>query len=228
MNKILTILKCIKGIVGLIIGILIIAFVVNLLHDKGDPGLIPLPQENKHRIMEMTYRPPIISLPWQKDKAPIKEEKLPIPKKRVDKVIQIEVPIPGSEETITTEIIIDKKGEVYKATDTPEDTRIKVTKYKPRLFDLDFRLGYSCVVSDHIYHCLSFDYLRAGRFYLGSEFGIAQKGNSVGGKYLIGLSLKYKIFEIGDWNKSGGVGFNAVAGWNLMGNMVYGGFNIKW
>lgn len=54
------------------------------------------------------------------------------------------------------------------------------------------------------------------------------KGDGVGGEYLIGLSIKYRVCEIGTWNKSGGVGFNAVAGWNLMKNMVYGGFNIKW
>ena len=228
MGKILTILKLIQGVAGLIIGILIIAFVINLIHDKSDPGLIPLPQGDDYQIIEETYREPIVSLPWQKDKAPIKEDKLPIPKKKVDKVIQIEVPIPGSEEVITTEIIIDKKGEVYKATDTPEDTKIKVTKYQPRFMDFDFRFGYSCVVSDSVYHCLSFDYLRAGRFYLGSEFGLPQKGNGIGSTYLIGLSIKYRVCEIGDWNKPGGVGFNAVAGWNLMKNMVYGGFNIKW
>jgi len=228
MDKILTIMKCIKGVAGLIISILIVAFIVNLLHDKSDPGLIPPPQGDDHKIIEETYRPPIVSLPWQKDKAPIKEDRLPISKKRVDKVIQIEASMPGSEEIVTTEIIIDKKGGVYKATDTPGDTKIKVTQYKPKLFDFDFRLGYSCVVSDHVYHCLSFDYLRAGRFSLGSEFGFPMKGNGLGSEYLIGLSIKYKIFGMGERSASGGVGFNAVVGWNLMKDSVYGGFNIKW
>jgi len=224
MDKMLKFLKLIKGVAGLIIGILVVVFVLNFLRDKTQPNMTLVSNGEDYKLIETTYREPIASLPWQKSKEPIKKEKLPIPKKNVDKVIQIETKAQGSDEVIITEIIIDKKGDVYKALDTPGDTKIKVTKYKPSLIAFDLRFGYTLAVSDGIYHCLTLDYLRVDRFYLGSEIGLHQSKSTIGDKYLIGLSLKYRIAK----DRESGVNLSLTAGWNLVGNKVYGGLTIKW
>jgi len=203
-------------IIGLIAVILGFAFIMNLI--KGRIGNPPLDLKlDKYLIEPETYTEPVIKLPFVKDKQPIKDKDLPIPAKEVEKSIAVEMP--GKE---PVRIIIDKKGDVYKTKDTPEDAKISVIKWKPKPMGLDLRFGYSLAFSDTAYHCLSLDYFYIKRFSLGSEIGISTEQT-----WLVGLSLKYRFVTL-DFITGGKADASILGGWNFIANRIYAGVNIKW
>jgi hypothetical protein len=186
----------------------------------------PVPEvaQNEYLLPAEKYTPPLVKIPLlTKDKPPVSKANLPIPKKDVKTTIVVKNPIPGARD-IT--LVIDKEGKIYKSKDTPEDAKIEVTTWKPRLFDVKPRFGYSGVYSDQFYHCLSLDVIRIGKFYAGGEVGISLSGSDIDG-YLLGLSGKYHFATLG-FVGGGRIDVLATLGWNFLDKRAYAGISIRW
>lgn len=184
----------------------------------------PLPEvdKNDYLLPSDTYRPPIIKLPFTKDKAPVKEKFLPIPKKDVKTTIVIKDPGSG---TGKVTIIIDKKGKIYKSTDTPEDVKIEVTHWKPKLFEIKPRFSYVLAYRDQVYHCLSLNVLRVGKFYLGGEVGVSMSDYDFDG-YLLGVSGKYHFMTL-DFATGQKITAFAVLGYDFLCKKAYVGIMLR-
>ncbi len=153
------------------------------------------------KVAEKTFRPPVVRLPFTKAKPlPIAENRLPIPRDEVAKTIRIEVP--GEK---PAEIIIDKKGEVWKPLDAPKDIKVEVTKWKPSVLGLEFGLGAGVLYSKGMYGSVSLDLIRAWRIHLGGDIGAAPKK-----PVLFGVSARYHVGDIsflGKWKIMATVGY---------------------
>ena len=205
--------SCVWKNIGLVVLLLGVVLLFNYLQGIRENAESPVSPSQP--IPEKVYREPSIKIPFiTKDKQPIPNEELPVPKKEVDKTITITLP------DKKIDLVIDKKGEVYPTKTVPSEVKISVTTWKPKLFEFGWKFGYSGVFDGQVtYHCLSLDALRLGRFSFGSEIGVGGNVN----KLLIGLSGKYQILEITQTGK-----ISVVGGWNFIGNRAYVGVNIKW
>jgi len=122
--------------------------------------------------------------------------------------------------------VVDKKGHLYETKNVPKNVVIKTTIWKQKFISPGFRFGYTIAFSGGFYHCLSLDYLRIWKIYLGSEIGL-KIGEGVLNELLIGLSLKYRfaslVFESGS-----PIDVSLTTGFNFINYLPYGGLNVRW
>ena len=172
-------------------------------------------------IPEEKYTPkpniPFIS----KDKPPVKKKDLPIPKKKVDKTISID--LPGSKKVT---LVIDKAGKIYKTKDMSEEAKIVITKWKPKFFALGLEPGYSLAFKGRFYHCFTLDVVRIWKFHGGGEFGFSVADDHID-SFLLGLSGKYNLGTV-DIFKMVKFDVLLIAGWDFLSSRMYGGVSIKW
>lgn len=224
MNKILLKIKKICIVAGVLSALFLATYFFISIQKCSDK---PVQQvaKNENLITEETYRPPIVKIPFTKSpKQPIKDKDLPIPKKDVDKTIEITVPPSPKPKKI--KIVIDKDGKIYKSKDTPKDIKIEVTKWRPRLIDIKPRFGYSLVYQGQAYHCLTLDVLRIGKFYAGGEAGISMNNYDLDG-YLLGLSGKYHCLTF-DFFGGAKIYAFAALGYNFLDKKIYAGVTLRW
>jgi len=168
-------------------------------------------------IEEEIYRPPIIKIPFiTKDRQPIKDKDLPIPKKDIAKTIEIIQP--KSKEAV---VIIDKKGKIYKSKDTPKEVEIKVTTWKPRLFEVKPQVGFTGALTIYpldLYPCLSLDILRIWKLYFGGDLGVKiERGRFTDVFY--GIAARYMILPKNN--------IFATAGWEFKHKTIYIGLTLR-
>jgi len=181
-----------------------------------------------YKITEKIYTPPIVKLPFIKDKQPIKDDMLPISKENVSKTIGITMPAEKGE--VKLELVVDKKGNVYKTKDFPEGVEVVVTKWQSKLIEFGITFSYSlaCTFKGSVFHCLSVDVVRIGNLLLGADAGLGVKQSYVSG-YLVGLSGKYKLLVLGTPSEtSKGVVLSGLFGRDFLEERFYVGLNIRW
>jgi len=210
------------GLTLLIVIAIASIFVIQKCRDRTPPEL----RENEYLLETEVYRPPIIKLPFVKDKQPVKDKDLPIPKEEVSKSIAIETGIPGSR---PIEIVIDKKGNVYKTKDTPEDVKITVTDWKPRPIQFDMSLGYTIALSEgKVYHCVAVDLITLyERLSLGVDAGISPRAGSIG-DYLIGIAGRYRVLDLSFSKSDHALSLSITGGYDLLHGKGYIGANASW
>lgn len=174
------------------------------------------PDINEYLLQSDTYRPPIVKLPFTKDKAPVKKEYLPIPRKDVKTTIIVKSPVPSARD-IT--LIVDKKGKVYRSKDTPEDAKIEVTHWKPALFGLQNEWGIGVIMNipPDLSFALSWDPIRIWKLHFGLDLG-AKFSNYGLTKAWVGVSVKYRILK--NNNLFMLVGYNGIHRIPYMGIMM--------
>ena len=207
------------------IAVLVIIICVSILNHPPRRKTIETPIPGS-RVKEVSYREPIIKLPFQKNKQPVKQEDLPIPKEKVSKSISIALTGVEKNKSIKFDLVVDKKGHLYETKNVPKNVVIKTTIWKQKFISPGFRFGYTIAFSGGFYHCLSLDYLRIWKIYLGSEIGL-KIGEGVLNELLIGLSLKYRfaslVFEGGS-----PIDVSLTTGFNFINYLPYGGLNVRW
>lgn len=189
--------------------IVIISFIVhrNCIKQKQVETDVPY-------IQEKVYREPIVRLPFTKNRQPIKDSDLPIPKKDIDKIIVIE----GG-----AKIVIDKKGKIYRSKDTPQDIRIDVTRWQPKFLDFETKFGYALIFSKETYHCISIDLFRIWKVHIGPEVGALNSRWEP--KWFLGVSGKYRFGGLDLFGLK--ANFLALAGWSFTEKNFYGGLSLK-
>lgn len=152
------------------------------------------PDINAYLLQSDTYRPPIIKIPFVKDKAPVSKKNLPIPKKDVRTTIVVESTVPDAR-NIT--LIVDKKGKVYRSKDTPEDVKIRVTHWKPAFFGLQNKWGVGIImdIPPDISFALSWDPIRIWKLHFGLDLGIRPASAHSFEDAWIGTSVKFRILS---------------------------------
>jgi len=221
MSKYIKILSIVNNILrsGLLL-ILVLALIWGVIQlQKCNEPKVETP--SSPAIKKEVYRPPVVKTPITPDKPPVEKKKLPIPSELVKRTIELKTETLEGR-TINIILVEDKKSNFY--TVAGQEVKVTITEWKPKLIAPEFKFGYSLVASNKIYHCLSLDYIRVWRFYLGSEIGVGVK-NRYFDDYLIGLSLKYKIWELSD-NKNSYL-FSLTAGYNFLNSKPYIGINLK-
>lgn len=183
-------IKKIFKIIAIISVILLLGSIA--LHKKCDKPLQE-PDINEYLLQSDTYRPPIVKLPFTKDKAPVKKKYLPIPKKDVKTTIIVKSPVPGARD-IT--LIVDKKGKIYRSKDTPEDVKIEVTHWKPALFGLQNKWGIGIImdIPPDLSFALSWDPIRIWKLHFGLDLGIKMEDQRIQ-EFWLGASVKYRILK---------------------------------
>lgn len=218
-HKIIFVFKLI-AISSAILLFLSICGVFNKQHQE-KPLNLELP--NKYQIQEEKYNPPIIPI-LIKDKQPIKDEYLPIPKKDIAKTITIETPDTGLGLDKFT-LVISKEGDIYKTTDFPEDVQVKITAWKPRLFSIKPTVGYTLIIHPSTYHCLTLDMLRIYETYIGVDAGIHIENQEIM-DYLLGFSMKTRII-IFKFLKTD-IKLMITTGYDILNKNIYLGGTLKW
>ena len=226
MSKLLNILDKITRLTReglLLILVLVLIWGIIQLQKCNEKETYIKPDNNKNEISikKEIYRPPVVKTPVTPDKPPIEKKELPIHPKLIKRTIEIKTETPEGR-TIKTVLIVNKKDEIYAISE--HKTKVTVTEWKPKFIAPEFKFGYSLVASDKIYHCLSLDYIHIWRIYLGSEIGVGVRDRYFSG-YLVGLSLKYRIWELSSPETS--FLFSLVAGYNFINSKPYVGVNLK-
>lgn len=176
-----------------------------------------------YKVPEKTYTPPIIKLPFTKDKQPIPNERLPIPKKQIAKTIEITTE-PGAPNKI--DIIIDKKGQIYLPKDIPQTVHVVATAWKPKFIDFSIAPSAGLMAdSQNLYASFSLTVIRIGRLNLGGTAGIPIYTKATGLRFLLGPSLSYPIMET---SIDSNIKINIVTGYNLVNKSIFGGVGIQW
>jgi len=179
----------------------------------------PMPEvaENEYLLPSEIYKPPLIKIPFIKDKAPVSKANLPIPRKDVKTTIVVTSPVPDAKK-IT--LIVDKKGKVYKSKDTPKDVEIKVTHWKPPFFGLQNKwgVGIAMDIPPDLSFILSWDTIRIWRLYFGVDLGtnFTDYGFT---DFWVGTSVKYKILKNNN--------LFALAGYNWIEKVLYVGVSMR-
>jgi hypothetical protein len=184
--------------------------VVYFLARRAQPPVV-VPGGSAYQAPVVTYTPPSLKLPWTKDKAPLPDKALPVPASQVAKSISLEMPGPAK-----VDLIIDKKGDVYKAVGTDPAVKITVTKWRPPLFAAGVRVGPSVFWQGEPYFCLSVSLARVGRFYAGVDLGASSAK-----KLLAGPSIRYKVGGLSDRSD-----ILLSVGWNAVASRAYVGLTI--
>lgn len=206
-----------------IIGVLALTASISFIAVYFDERVRPHPiNSEEYLVPTEVYRPPIIRLPFVKYKLPVPFETLPIHPQNVDKTITIST---LGETPVEATLVVDHKGNIYTTTNFPEDVEVKVTKWKRKVFELGYQLGYAFTLSNGTYHCLSVDFVRLYDFYLGCEIG-AHVENEMLTDVLIGASLKYRIATLEVIKTKTTI--KALAGWNFINNKIYLGVSLGW
>ncbi len=223
-EKFKNIFKKIGLVTILVFGIVFLTFILTSLRNcKNRKSEIVIKQEN---VEQRAYIPPVIKLPFVKDRQPLPSEILPIPKNQVAKTIQISTTEPSLPAKV--DIIISKRGDIYFPTNTSEEIKMVVTKWKPTLFEFKPNFGYSIgFTADGGYHCFSFSPVRIWKIYLGTDIGFAY-GES---KFFpfIGVSAKYHLATL-IFNEDRGTGIKVLTGigMELLKNRVYMTIGFQW
>lgn len=209
-----------KKIKKIFIAIAIIAAVLLvgsiILHKQCNKPLQQI-DKNEYLLPSETYRPPIVKIPFTKDKVPVSKRNLPIPKKDVRTTIVVKNPVLGAED-IT--IVIDKKGKIYKSKDTPGDIKIEVTEWKPALLGLQSKVGVGMVVGipPDLSFALSWDAIRIWKLHLGLDLGVKFIDYKLTDPW-VGTSVKFKILRNNN--------LFALAGYNWMDKTPYVGIMMR-
>ena len=222
MIKLASKIKTAGKIIALISAVLLVGAI--LFHYKCPKSKEEFLSKKKEPIPELIpekkYTPkpniPFIS----KDKPPVKKKDLPIPKSKVDKTISIDLP---RSKKVT--LVMDKGGKIYKSKDTPEEAKIAVTVWKPKLFALTLEPGYSLAFKGRFYHCFSLNVIRIWKFHGGGELGISVAEDRID-SFLLGLSAKYNLGTV-DIFKMARFDVLLMAGWDFLSSHMYGGVSLK-
>lgn len=182
-------IKKVFKIIAIISAILLLGSVV--LYKKCDKPLQEV-AKNAYLLPSGSYQPPLVNIPFlTKGKAPVSKMNLPIPKRDVKTTIIVKNPVPGAKD-IT--IIVDKKGKVYRSKDTPKDTKIEVTHWKPALFGLqnEWGIGVIMKIPPDLSFALSWDVIRIWKLHFGMDLGAKITNYGLTDAW-IGTSVKYRI-----------------------------------
>jgi len=163
----------------------------------------PIIKTSEHLVETKVYRRPIIRLPFLAHDPPIPFEYLPIPPEMVKTSIIISTP-----DGPKIGLVIDKKGDVWKTTNTPDNVRIVSTKWKKPLIAVGMKFGLTVAYSGVVFIGLSTDYLRIGEFYIGSDIAVDRTG-----KPLVGLGVRFRIAKLG---------------YDFLNQRAYMGISIQW
>lgn len=204
-----------KLIVFLGIGLLIfLLFVVR------DCRLTPAPTVTETlELTEVIYRPPIVKLPFTKDKQPLKNTNLPIHESLIDKTIEFSI-APSATRTDFF-LVIGKDGRIYG--DVPDNVKVIITDWRKKLIRLTIRPAYSVVYMGEMYHCISLSLIEAGRFSLGVDVG----ANNIFDKYLAGFSARFRMADVEMFLKKK-LGLVTLVGWDGVSQRMYFGLSLQW
>ena len=131
------------------------------------------------------YAPPIIKLPFVKTHQPVVDANLPIPASRVRETIVLK---PSVQESPIT-LVIDRRGEIYTSNDTPAETSIAVTRWRPPVIEFCNRFSAGILISDNAYVALGYDPLKIWRFYFGADIGRSLVDSAL----IIGTAVRFRI-----------------------------------
>lgn len=208
-------------VILLILAVVFAIFKIRSCREKVIEKAIEL--EGNASIPEGVYRPPVVEIPFIRNKnQPVKERDLPIPKKNIEKTISVKL---SGARPLNFSLVVDKKGHIYKTKDSPKDVEINIVKWKPKLLEFRVRPGYSLAYSNGLYHCLSLDLMRIWEIYFGADIGLGVKEQHVR-DFLFGMSAKGKIFTLRFSKVKADV--SLVLGWNLLSNKTYFGGSVAW
>lgn len=199
----------------IIAGAIVLALLVLFVYQRSCQKPIAPPAIDKP-LPEKPYRPPVIKIPFTKDKQPIKDKALPIPAKDVDKSVHIETP------TEKIDIVIGKDGKIYPAKDVPDHVKIAVIDWKESFMGLLLRPGYSYVFYGGEYHCFSLDMARVWKIRIGADIGY----DFTTKKVLVGVAGRIRLAEVRIANTIK-VNIRFLAGWDFLQQKKYIGLGIS-
>ena len=177
---------------------------------KTDYGVEP---KSKYAIPEKTWTRPIVPIRGITKRPPVSKKVLPIPMRDVARTITVPLP-EGGELTF----VIDKKGEVYKTKDFPEEIKPVVTEWRPPVFAVGMDFGFSLNYSGKTYFCLSVNVFNISeRIYFGGDIGMNVEDVAIKNG-LIGAAVRYRVWR-------GKLAF-LTGGWDFIGRKAYAGISI--
>ena len=176
---------------------------------------IEQPKKNEYVIEEKTWTKPIITIRGITKQPPVSKKELPIPVKEVAKTIA--VPLPDDKDIV---LVIDKKGDIYKTRNFPEEVKPVVTEWKPSIFAIDKNMGFSLVYSGKAYFCLSINVFNISeRLYFGGDVGINIDKMPIK-DWLLGVTARYRV-----WKERPAF---LMGGWNFIKKEAYVGLSLMW
>lgn len=223
-------LKSISKTILIILVIIFLAWGLTRLRDCGKPKpqVSPTEATQDSRIERKEYTP--VSIPIIKDKPPVKQENLPIPKEQVKTTIVVKTHTPEGTGPVTADVtlVIDKQDKVYLTKDSPQEVKVTSVTWKPKVFELGHRFSYTFAYNfEGTYHCLSYNPVRIGKFYIGADLGMGTRDEVITG-YMVGVSVKYPIFSIiSAPGESSRLDALVVLGRDFLGERIYVGFGFS-
>lgn len=216
-------MKKVLKLVGPFVLVLLVLAVLTRLCRTREEFLGITEPENPRQIAEEIYTPPIVNIPFiTKDKQPVPTKDLPIPKEKVERSIHIDLTtIPQGRELV---LIQDKRGNLYFPTETQEGVKVRVVKWQKKPISFGLYFGYSAIYNGDWAHCVSLDFVRVKRFYLGPDVGLANQGK----KLVAGFSLKWHTFDLIEPGTGTTLRLSLLTGYDLIGHTAYAGINLKW
>ncbi len=204
-----------KWFVPLGVGLLI--FLIFTVRDCQVKKVYPVTSEPA--LTEVIYRPPLVKLPFTKDKQPVSNADLPIPADMVDKTFEFSI-APSSTKTDFF-LVLGKDGKIYGS--YPDNVDIVITDWRKKLIRVTLRPAYSMVYTDEIYHCISIDLVSIGKFSIGVDAG----ANNDFSKYLAGVSARFRMADIEMFFKKK-LGLVTLVGWDGFSQRMYFGLSLRW
>jgi len=180
-----------------------------------DTEYVEQPEKSKYAVPEKTWTKPIIPVRGITKRPPVSKKELPIPMKEVAKTIT--VPLPEGRELT---FVIDKKGDVYKTKDFPEEIKPIVTEWRPPVFAFSTDFGFSLAYSGKTYFCLSINVFNISeRVYFGGDIGMNIEDVAIKNG-LLGVAVRYRIWK--------GKPVFLSGGWDFIDRQAYFGFSLIW
>lgn len=204
-----------KKKVVIIIAVLVGFLFLKICIGRKSSREIEQPKKNEYVIEEKTWTKPIVTIRGITKQPPVSKKTLPVPIKEVAKTVTI--PLPDNKE-IT--LVIDKKGNIHKTRDFPEEVKPIITEWKPPFFAVNKSMGFSLAYSGRAYFCLSINIFNISeRLYFGGDIGVNIDRISVK-DWLLGVVARYRIWKSKPVFMTGG--------WNFIKKEAYVGLSLMW
>ncbi len=201
----------IKTIIAIAAALVLAILFVARFCRPAKPGLPAGPSLPGVTVAQNTYAPPVVRLPFAKDRLPVPAEKLPIPKSDVAASVTIATP-PQAQGRIS--LVVDKKGEI-RPVEAPPGTTITITKWRAPLLSLGHHFSLGVVYCERTALVLSYDPLRIWRFRIGLDAGLFTDRKTA----FAGASIKFHAFTL----EPLGLQLHGVAGYEVMKRRLYVG-----